>query len=186
MNHRITGFVCITVALLLDQSSKTAALSMPDLYKGIEILSVLNLIAIRNDGVSFGILGGLAPWWTLAAVGVAIAAALIVWLWRTQSTLTAAALGLIIGGALGNVVDRVRYGAVTDFLDFHVGGYHWPAFNFADAAIFCGAGFLLLDSWRSNQTPRETIAKGRCRGIGLKLRSPGHAGCRSNKKRTCQ
>lgn len=156
MTHRITGLVCIAVTLFLDQASKAVALSIPGLRSGIEVLPVLNLVVVRNDGVSFGMLGGVAPWWTLTAVGAAIAAALSVWLSRAQSTVLAAALGLMIGGALGNIIDRVRHGAVTDFLDFHAAGYHWPAFNFADAAIFCGVGFLLLDSWRSNPTPVTT------------------------------
>jgi len=162
MTHRITGFVCLALALLLDQGSKALALSIPDLRNGIEILPVLNLVVVRNDGVSFGLFsGGVAPWWTLAAFGGVIAAILLVWLWRAQSTLLAAALGLIIGGAIGNIIDRVRHGAVTDFLDFHAAGYHWPAFNFADAAIFCGVGFLLLDSWRSNPTRDEALTKGK-------------------------
>jgi len=164
MTHRATGFVCIPLVLLLDQGSKAVALSMPELGNGIEVLPVLNLVVVRNDGVSFGILGGVAPWWTLTAVGAAITAMLSVWLWRAQSTLLATALGLMIGGALGNIIDRIRHGAVTDFLDFHAAGYHWPAFNFADAAIFCGVGFLLLDNWRSNPTTDEAVTKGERRG----------------------
>ena len=81
MTHRITGLVCIAVTLFLDQASKAVALSIPGLRSGIEVLPVLNLVVVRNDGVSFGMLGGVAPWWTLTAVGAAIAAALSVWLW---------------------------------------------------------------------------------------------------------
>ncbi len=168
MTHRITGFRYIAAALLLDQASKAIALSVPAVRDGIDILPVLKLDVIRNDGISFGILGGVAPWWTLAVLGGVMVVVLSVWLWRSQSTLLAVALGLIIGGALGNIIDRVRHGAVTDFLDFHIAGYHWPAFNFADAAIFCGVGFLLLDSWRSNPTPSEAITKGRRRGKGVR------------------
>ena len=161
MTTRMTGFVCMALTLGLDQASKAWALSLVDARNGLEILPVSNFIVVRNDGVSFGLFsGGVAPWWTLAALGGAIAVVLSVWLWRAQTKLLAAALGLIVGGAIGNIVDRVRHGAVTDFLDFHAAGYHWPAFNFADAAIFCGVGFLLLDSWRSNPTP---VTKGECR-----------------------
>jgi len=165
MTYRKTGLVCLSLALLLDQGSKALALSISDLRHGIEILPVLNFVVVRNDGVSFGLFsGGVAPWWTLAALGGAIAAVLSVWLWRAQTKLLAAALGLIVGGALGNIIDRVRHGAVTDFLDFHAAGYHWPAFNFADTAIFCGVGFLLLDSWRSNPTSGEAVTKAERRG----------------------
>jgi signal peptidase II len=84
------------------------------------------------------------PWWGLAVLGLAVVTLLSVWLWRTRTRLSGAAIGLIIGGALGNIADRIRWGAVTDFLDFHVGQYHWPAFNVADVAIVSGVGLLLL------------------------------------------
>ena len=149
MNYRITGSVCIALALLADQATKAIALATPTLRNGLEVLPFLNLVYVRNDGVSFGILGGIAPWWTLVALTTAIVVGLLVWLWRAESSFVAAALGLIIGGALGNILDRVRHGAVTDFLDFHAAGYHWPAFNLADAAIFLGAFILILDSLRA-------------------------------------
>jgi len=79
----------------------------------------------------------------LAAV---IVAGLSVWLWKSGNRWSGAATGLVIGGAIGNVVDRLQYGAVVDFLDFHVAGYHWPAFNVADSAICVGAGMLILET----------------------------------------
>jgi signal peptidase II len=84
--------------------------------------------------------------WILVLVALAITGAMAWWLARAPSRLVAAALGLVIGGALGNVVDRIRFGAVFDFVDLHVAGWHWPAFNVADAAIVAGAGLLLLDA----------------------------------------
>lgn len=117
----------------------------------MEVLPVLNLILIRNDGVSFGMLGGLAPWWALVLLALAVIAWLSVWLWRSQGRLLSVALGLIIGGALGNVVDRIRFQAVTDFLDFHLATYHWPAFNLADVAVVCGATLLVWDSLRATK-----------------------------------
>jgi signal peptidase II len=72
--------------------------------------------------------------------------ALGVWLYKAETRVTALALGLIIGGALGNVIDRVQFGAVVDFLDFHMMGYHWPAFNVADSGICIGAAMLILES----------------------------------------
>jgi len=85
-----------------------------------------------------------APW-LLSGLAGAVVVALVFWLRRVDHPLPGIALGLIIGGALGNVLDRVRYGAVVDFLDVHALGYHWPAFNVADSAICVGAALLLVD-----------------------------------------
>ncbi|MEE2981071.1 MAG: signal peptidase II [Pseudomonadota bacterium] len=115
--------------------------------EGIEVLPVFNLVLVWNRGISFGMFGGgaLAPW-LLAAFAGAIAVALGVWLARVETRLLGAALGLVIGGAVGNIVDRLRFGAVADFFDLHVAGYHWPAFNLADAAITIGVALLLTDA----------------------------------------
>lgn len=101
------------------------------------------MVLTYNRAASFGLLSGL-PWWALAFIALAVVVTLSVWLWRTDVRPVGAAIGLLIGGALGNVLDRTRWGAVTDFLDFHVGAYHWPAFNMADVAIVTGVGLLLL------------------------------------------
>src|SRR5205085_844626 len=85
--------------------------------------------------------------WTLAMFSGNIAAALIVWLLRTRDRLVVTGLALVIGGALGNTLDRIHHGAVTDFLDFHLADWHWPAFNMADVGVVCGAAFLMLDSF---------------------------------------
>lgn len=141
--------ICAVAALAIDQGSKALALVSPSLAIGVEILPVMNLVHVRNDGVSFGMLGGLVPWWALVLLASAIVAWLSVWLWRSQGRVVSTALGLIIGGALGNVVDWVRLQAVTDFLDFHLGAYHWPSFNLADVAVVCGAGLLVWHSFRA-------------------------------------
>ena len=103
-------------------------------------------------------LSGIVPWWALVLLAFAIVAWLSVWLWRAQGRVVSAALGLIIGGALGNVADRMRFQAVTDFLDFHLGAYHWPAFNLADVAVVCGAALLILDSFRAKDERRRAEA----------------------------
>ena len=105
----------------------------------------INLVLGFNTGVSFGLFGQ-APAWLLMAFTLAIVAGLLVWIHRSDSRLTASALGLVVGGALGNLLDRLRQGAVADFLDFYIGSYHWPAFNLADVAIVCGVGLLLVES----------------------------------------
>ena len=89
----------------------------------------------------------------LTVLGLAIITGLIVWMWRETSSVAVGGLGLIVGGALGNVVDRVRHGAVVDFLDLSVGTYHWPAFNLADTAITIGVVLLLRDGFRSERPP---------------------------------
>ena len=149
MNGRVLGGLCAIAALGLDQGTKALALTTPALESGVEVLPFLNLVRVLNDGVSFCMLGGFVPWWGLIALAGVIVAWLLIWLWRAPGRLTAAALGLIIGGALGNILDRVRYQAVPDFLDFHYGSYHWPSFNLADVTIFCGAALLFWESFRS-------------------------------------
>ena len=140
------GVACALVACALDQATKALVLAFaPTLSRGLEILPVLNLVLVRNRGVSFGMLGTV-PWWVLSLIGSVIVAVIAVGLWRTQSRMIGTALGLIIGGALGNLLDRVRHGTVTDFLDFYLGAYHWPAFNVADAAVVSGVGLLILHS----------------------------------------
>ncbi|MBR9971863.1 signal peptidase II [Magnetospirillum sulfuroxidans] len=119
----------------------------------IELTPFFNLLMTWNRGVSFGIFNNDGPWNALAlsALSVVIVIALLIWLGKAQGRLISLALGAIIGGALGNVVDRVRWGAVADFLDVHAFGWHWPAFNLADSAITIGAILLILDSLFSRQ-----------------------------------
>jgi len=114
----------------------------------IEVTPFFNLVLTWNRGVSFGMLGGDsgAGSWLLSIVAVAIVVGLVVWLRRAARPSLSLALGLVIGGALGNVIDRLRLGAVADFLDFHLGGYHWPAFNLADSAITVGVIALVVPS----------------------------------------
>ena len=141
----------IALALLIamfDQISKWWILA--DVMSPPAVITVtpnFNLVLVWNRGVSFGILNQSSAWvpWLLSALAAAICFGLFIWLRRAQSRWFAVALGLIIGGALGNLVDRLRFGAVVDFLDVHAGGYHWPAFNVADSAITVGVVILLID-----------------------------------------
>ncbi len=114
----------------------------------IEVLPVFDIVMAWNRGVSFGIFNNGGNWnaIVLSVLSLAIVAGLLVWMRKAESRLIALALGSIIGGALGNVIDRIRWGAVADFLDVHVMGYHWPAFNLADSAISIGAAVLVLDA----------------------------------------
>lgn len=149
MRTRVFGLKAAAVVFALDQVTKSAVLTASDGISGwgIEVLPFFNLVMVRNTGVSFGLLsGGIAAWWVLSTVALVVTAFLLRWLWRERNLLVATGLGLIIGGALGNVADRWRHGAVTDFLDFHAAGWHWPAFNMADVGIVFGVASILLDS----------------------------------------
>lgn len=143
------GWALAGAVLVLDQITKILIL---DLFsasqQGIEVLPFFNLVLAWNRGISFGMFGGLGDWgpWVLVALALVISAVLARWMVKAENRLILVSLGLIIGGALGNVIDRVRFGAVVDFLDVHVSGYHWPAFNVADSAITVGAAILILET----------------------------------------
>lgn len=142
------GLALAVTLLIIDQVSKVyivgVVMTPPQV---IEVTGFFNLVMAWNYGVSFGLFNdpgtqkGL-----LIGVSIAVSVALAVWMAREQSRVTRLALGAIIGGAIGNVIDRIRWGAVADFLDFHAFGYHWPAFNVADAGIVLGAAILVLDN----------------------------------------
>ncbi len=151
------GYGLGVLALLLDQFHKFAMLEWVQIAARppIEVTSFFNLVMVWNHGVSFGLFSDTDPNNAYFLIGLAlcICIALLVWLHKTELHLEAAAIGMIIGGALGNVVDRVRFGAVADFFDFHFSGYHYPAFNIADAAIFLGVGALFFVSVRNGRKP---------------------------------
>lgn len=147
----LRGLTAAAAVVILDQLSKIAILKF---FAGHgvaqpmwRVTSFFDLVLTFNRGMSFGLFNsasGLnALLFSLAAA--AIVAVLCWWLSRVVHPFLAIAIGLIIGGAIGNVVDRLRYGAVVDFLYFHVGSWYWPAFNFADSAICVGVAAMLLD-----------------------------------------
>ena len=111
-----------------------------------EVTSFFNLVMVWNQGVSFGMMRSDSPnmIYILSGVAVAISLGFFVWLWREPLPMHALCTGLITGGALSNVLDRWRFGAVADFFDFHIGRFHWPAFNIADSAITLGVILMLV------------------------------------------
>ena len=147
--HFRKGLIVSAVVLIVDWLTKwwivSTVMQPPRI---IEVTPFFNLVMGWNFGISFGFLNSFPALseWLLPMVVVVITGALGVWLYRTDRLRPALSLGLIIGGALGNLVDRLRFGAVADFLDFHAFGVHWPAFNIADSAITVGAVVLILDS----------------------------------------
>lgn len=154
MRHvRRIGLVAAVAVMATDQTSKAWALRTlwPPYSDGISVLPVLNLRLGFNTGVTFGLFRDSAAEavWLMVAGTLAITLYVAWLLWRSSTRLEAAAFGLVIGGALGNVADRIRIGAVVDFIDAHYGGWHWPTFNLADAAIVCGVTVLVLLSLRT-------------------------------------
>ena len=134
----------------LDQLSKFA-ITRVLAHGAVEVTSFFNLVLVYNRGAAFSFLSDAAGWQRGFFVAIAVvASAWVIYLIRKhpRETLFCFALSLILGGAVGNVIDRLWLGAVVDFLDFHAAGHHWPAFNLADSAITCGAGLLIWDSLR--------------------------------------
>jgi len=144
------GLATAVIVVVLDQLSKAAVLAFfaeRALGDREALTSFFSLSLTYNRGISFGLFNGGAGLNALIfsfAAGL-IVAILVFWLSRAPSPFLAIAIGLIIGGAVGNVIDRLRLGAVVDFLDFHLGAVHWPAFNLADSAICIGVAAMLLE-----------------------------------------
>lgn len=147
----------LVATVIADQVSKE--LLMRFVLKEGAIVQVIDglfrLVSVWNPGVSFGFLGGerALPPWILSAVAVVVCIGLMMWLRRVDRPLTGTGIGLVMGGAIGNVIDRARWGAVFDFADFYVGRWHWPAFNVADSAIVVGVGLMLIDSFLGEKRP---------------------------------
>ena len=136
------------ILLLADQFTKILIVGYYQLGDSTQVTSFFNIVRVHNSGAAFSFLAGASGWqrWFFTVIGV-VAATVIIWLLKSHSgqKLFAFALACILAGAIGNVIDRVLYGHVVDFLDFHWRGWHFPAFNIADSAISVGAACLILD-----------------------------------------
>ena len=119
-------------------------------YQAVEWAPFLSCVLVFNTGISFGLFAGETALlrWVLIGLALAVSALLTSWLYKEKRLRVASALGLILGGAIGNVVDRIFRHAVVDFLDLHIGGWHWPAFNLADSAITVGVVLYVFTSLR--------------------------------------
>lgn len=139
------------LAVVLDQVSKIAVDSSMQLYESIPLMPYFNLTYVHNTGAAFSFLSEAGGWqrWFFAVLALGISAVLSVWLTRLKDheTLLAVALALILGGAIGNLIDRLAYGYVIDFLDVYYNDRHWPAFNIADSAITLGVALMLAESF---------------------------------------
>jgi len=161
MTPRDWGLASAALALSLDQGSKllllyvfrfielcSASMTVCPPHDGVQVFPFFNLVMLWNPGVSYGLFPAHGPLGTalLAFFSLAAVAALSRWLWRAQRKILAIGLGLVIGGALGNLIDRLIYQKVADFFHFYVGGYDWYVFNVADCAITVGVAALLYDA----------------------------------------
>ena len=147
------GLIAAIAALILDQATKLLMLygfhfkeMMPE--QAIPVLPFFNLVMVWNPGVSYGLFPAHGPWGTalLALFSVAAVIGLGWWLWTAHRAVLSVGLGLVIGGAIGNLIDRLVYGRVADFFHFYWRGYDWYVFNIADCAITLGVGALLYDA----------------------------------------
>ena len=137
------------MVILLDQATKLAADAMLELHRPLSIAPMFNLTLVYNPGAAFSFLSDAGGWqrWFFIVISTGISAMLLRWVWTlpARETLPAAALSLILGGALGNLLDRLAYGYVIDFIDVYYHQYHWPVFNIADSAITIGACLFAYD-----------------------------------------
>ncbi len=138
------------LVIVLDQASKLAVVKAMNLYESIPVIPFFNLTYVHNTGAAFSFLSDAGGWqrWLFAFLAATISLVLIIWLvkLKKQEILLAASLALILGGAIGNLIDRIAYGYVIDFLDVYYKSWHWPAFNIADSAITLGVMLMLLES----------------------------------------
>ena len=141
--HTVLGLSVTLFSLIVDQLLKSWAHDRVGSHGPIQALQGLNITATSNTGIAFGIGQGAAAW-LLIVIAVAISGWLFLWLLRTRKTAEAIGLGLVIGGALSNVLDRLRLGSVRDFIDVYWRDWHWPTFNFADAAIVIGLAMVIF------------------------------------------
>ena len=153
---RTLGWFCLSlVVIVFDYLTKIAVLGALAPGESRALAPFFNLVLVFNKGAAFSFLAGAEGWQTLFFAAIAIVASIVIGFLIVRNenkTLFCSGLALILGGALGNLYDRLVYGQVVDFLDFHAAGWHWPAFNIADSAITVGAAILIVESFFQKQS----------------------------------
>jgi len=138
------------VVIVFDQVTKQMVTDSLHLYQSIPILPSLNLVLVHNSGAAFSFLSDAGGWqrWFFVVLAMGVSVVILIWIKRLkqEERRLAVALSLVLGGAIGNVWDRIAHGYVVDFIDVYYGEWHWPAFNVADSAICVGAALLILDA----------------------------------------
>lgn len=159
MRHNlIIGSLIALTVVILDQWSKIAIFDFLDtqVYPSYEVIPFFNLVKVYNTGVSFGLFQGMAYGHIILSIfAIFITIALFIWLIMAENFRLVVGLSFIIGGAIGNVIDRITVGSVKDFIDFYIGNWHWPAFNIADSAVFIGVCLILIDSFFYNSKHKK-------------------------------
>lgn len=149
----------VALVLLLDQGSKTWVLLTFDDYEVEPVTSFFNLVLVFNEGAAFSILSDADGWqrWFFIGLGLVVSVVLLGWIRQLgpKQPLSITSLALILGGAWGNLIDRLLFGRVTDFLDFYYGSWHWPAFNVADIAISLGVLLMLIAMFKEPAPPPD-------------------------------
>ena len=147
------------IMLIVDQVTKQAVVALMDYRQSIAVIPFFNLTYVHNPGAAFSFLADQGGWqrWFFTAIATIVSVLLVVWMAKTpkQDKLISISFALILSGAVGNLIDRVMFGYVIDFLDFYVGNKHWPAFNIADSAIFVGAGLMIIDAFKNDNGKSE-------------------------------
>jgi signal peptidase II len=140
------------LVIVVDQITKRIVDTTMQLYQSIELIPYFQLTYMRNQGAAFSFLSGAGGWQRWFFIALAVIASVLICFWLKKLNRSqrweAIAWSLVLGGALGNLIDRILYGYVIDFLDVYIGDWHWPAFNVADSAITLGVAMLLLDSFK--------------------------------------
>ncbi|ACB94650.1 signal peptidase II [Beijerinckia indica] len=155
MSPRVLGGLAAFLCLVLDQANKLWLIHVFDIEarRPVRLAPFFDIIYERNPGISYSLFRAQSAMgrWILVALTLFAILLLSIWLWRATNRLVALALGCIIGGALGNAIDRIAAGAVADFYYFHIGSFSWYVFNLADAAIVAGVALLILDAFTSEE-----------------------------------
>ena len=149
------GTIIAFLVIFFDQITKWWVLKIAQISpNGIALTDFFNLVIVWNSGASFGIFSDGPGWVSFALISFAVIICIIlaIWLMRSESNVCIFGLGLVIGGAIGNSIDRIWFGSVLDFLDLHIGHLHWPAFNIADSGITIGVALLILDSLKTKRS----------------------------------
>ncbi len=159
LSPRLLGGIAALVTLTLDQANKLWLIFVYGIetHQPVQLTPFLDVIFAKNTGISYSLLRAETDGqrFTLLAFVAVATLCLCIWLWRSRTMLVGLALGLIVGGALGNAIDRFAYGFVADFYHFHVGTFSWYVFNLADVAIVAGVGLLLLESFLVGRSAPE-------------------------------
>jgi len=147
-------------SLVLDQVTKAMATAYLQMWTPVEVMPYFNLMLAHNTGAAFSFLADAGGWqrWFFSILAFLVSIAIIVWIkkLKPEEKTLGIALAFILGGAVGNLIDRLRFGYVVDFLDFYVGDAHWPAFNIADSSIFIGAAIMIISSFRQPAAEKDS------------------------------